>query len=50
MDYERGGLAFVGCLFLGAGVGMLMGNVAAGGAIGMGAGFIAMAIFGKRKK
>lgn len=47
MNYERGGIAFVGCMFLGAGIGMLLGNVAAGGAIGMGAGFIAMALFRK---
>ncbi len=49
MDYERGGLAFAGGLFLGSGFGMLFDNVAAGATIGMGLGFLAMAFFGKRK-
>lgn len=39
-----GGIIFVGCMFVGAGVGMLYGKVAIGGAIGMGLGFIAMGI------
>ena len=39
-----GGLLFVGCMFIGAGIGMLYDNVKVGGAIGMGVGFIAMAI------
>jgi Na+/proline symporter len=38
-----GGVVFVGCMFLGAGIGMLFGKMEAGGAIGMGIGFIAMA-------
>ncbi len=38
------GLAFVGCLFIGGGFGMLYNQVAAGWLIGLGAGFIAMAI------
>ena len=37
-----GGVIFVGCMFVGAGIGMLLGNVSAGGAIGMGVGFLAM--------
>lgn len=49
MNYESGGLVFVGCLILGSGIGMLFDNVAAGGAIGMGVGFIAMAIFGRKR-
>jgi hypothetical protein len=49
MDYERGGLAFAGGLFLGSGFGMLFDNVAAGATIGRGLGFLAMAFFGKRK-
>jgi len=37
-----GGIVFVGCLFLGAGIGMLYKSEEIGGAIGMGVGFIAM--------
>lgn len=39
-----GGLVFVGCMFLGAGIGMYFGAVRIGGAIGMGVGFLAMAL------
>lgn len=49
MNYGQGGIAFVGCLFLGSGVGMLVDNVAAGGAIGMGVGFLAMAVLGRKR-
>ena len=38
-----GGLVFVALMFIGAGVGMLFGRPDAGGAIGMGLGFLAMA-------
>ena len=38
------GLVFVGCLILGLGVGFLIGNVAAGFFVGLGVGFIAMAV------
>lgn len=38
-----GGIALVGCMFLGAGIGMIFNNVQIGGAIGMGTGFIVMA-------
>jgi len=46
MDSRRrvGRLVFVGLMFLGAGVGLLVGNVIAWGSIGMGLGFIAMAL------
>ncbi len=38
-----GGLVFVGCMFLGAGIGIYYGSMKMGGAIGMGIGFLAMA-------
>lgn len=37
-----GGIVFVGCMFIGAGIGMLNNVTEIGGAIGMGVGFIAM--------
>lgn len=37
-------LVFVGFMFLGGGIGMLFKAAGAGGAIGMGLGFIAMAV------
>ena len=39
-----GGVFFVGCMFIGAGIGMFFDAVPVGGAIGMGFGFIAMGI------
>jgi hypothetical protein len=48
MNYERGGVAFVGCIVLGVGIGMLFDNPGAGSLIGVGVGFLAMALFGKR--
>ena len=39
-----GGVFFVGCMFIGGGLGMFFDSVAVGGAIGMGCGFIAMGI------
>jgi hypothetical protein len=39
-----GGLLFAGCMFIGAGIGMLKNATEIGGAIGMGVGFIAMGI------
>jgi len=38
------GLVFVGCLMLGMGIGFAVGNVPVGLFVGMGVGFIAMAI------
>ncbi len=38
-----GGLLFVACMFIGAGIGMLFDKVAVGGALGMGVGFLLMA-------
>ena len=40
----------VACMFIGAGIGMLFGKVAVGGAIGMGVGFLAMAILRMKAK
>lgn len=39
---KGGGVIFVGCVFLGAGVGMMFGNFLTGGAIGKGVGFMVM--------
>lgn len=39
------GLLFVGCMFIGAGIGFLTGHLVVGGAIGMGVGFLAMATY-----
>jgi len=45
MDRRRvGRLVFVGLMFLGAGVGLLVGHTGAGALIGMGLGFIVMAL------
>lgn len=45
-----GGLLFAGCLFIGAGIGFIVGNVKAGGAFGMGIGFFVMAAFWAKQK
>ena len=37
-----GGVVFVGCMFIGGGIGLLYGMPQVWGAIGMGIGFIAM--------
>lgn len=39
-----GGIVFVGCMFLGGGLGSLFGEPQSGWLIGMGAGFIGMAL------
>lgn len=39
-----GGLVLVGCMFIGAGLGMAYNEVVIGGAIGIGIGFLGMAM------
>jgi len=39
-----GGLLFVAAMFIGGGIGMLLGNTGAGWILGMGAGFLLMAL------
>ena len=46
---EIGGLVFVACMFIGAGIGLLFGRADVGGAIGMGVGFLAMALLKSRE-
>ena len=41
--HSIGGLVFVALMFIGAGIGLLFGRPDAGGALGMGLGFLAMA-------
>ncbi len=43
-NWSIGGLVFIGCLFLGTGIGMIYDQRNIGGAIGMGAGFLGMGI------
>lgn len=43
-----GGVAFVGCLFLGMGLGALVDQTGAGTLLGLGAGFVVMAILRNR--
>lgn len=45
-----GGLLFAGCMFIGAGIGFIVGNVKAGAALGMGIGFLVMAAFWMKYK
>lgn len=43
------GLAFVACMFIGAGLGLAFGRPDVGGAIGMGVGFLSMGIIHTKK-
>lgn len=45
-----GGLLFVGCMFIGMGIGKYMGALSTGTLIGLGAGFLAMAVYRVAKK
>ncbi|WP_165767990.1 hypothetical protein [Virgibacillus indicus] len=49
MEYAGAGFTFAVCLFLGAGIGLLLGNLEAGGAVGLGAGIISVVLFRKKR-
>jgi len=42
------GLSFIACILFGAGIGLLFGRSDVGGSIGVGAGFLVMALIGTR--
>ena len=44
-DYNSGGVAFMGCIILGLGLGAWFDHTIAGLFVGAGVGFIAMALF-----
>jgi len=46
---KKGDLAFLGCMFIGVGIGYLIGNFLAGASIGMGIGFFSLLFFKKNK-
>lgn len=48
-DTHIGGLVFVACMFVGGGLGLLFDRPDVGGAIGMGVGFLAMALLKSRE-
>ena len=43
------GKIFVGCMFVGIGIGMFLGETGGGTMVGMGVGFIANSIYSKNK-
>jgi hypothetical protein len=43
-EYESGGVAFVGCILIGVGIGLFYSQIAVGTLIGTGIGFVAMAL------
>ena len=42
---EKGEYVFVGCMFIGVGIGYLVGNFLAGASIGIGVGFLSKLLF-----
>jgi hypothetical protein len=48
-EHEFAGLAFVACMFIGAGIGLAFDRPDVGGCIGMGIGFLAIAIIHTKK-
>ena len=46
---KRGEYAFLGCMFIGVGIGYLIGNFLAGASIGMGVGFLSTLFFKANK-
>ena len=46
---EKGEYAFLGCMFIGVGIGYLIGNFLAGASIGMGVGFLSILFFKTNK-
>ena len=47
---RAGGLVFVACMFIGGGIGLALGRPDVGGAIGMGVGFVLMAVLRSREE
>ncbi|GGA77780.1 hypothetical protein [Ornithinibacillus halotolerans] len=50
MNNVKSGIAFLGFLFTGFGVGLFMNNIEAGGAVGFGLGMLSILIMRKDKK
>jgi hypothetical protein len=44
------GLTFITCLLVGSGIGLLLGNLEAGGAVGLLSGILSIVLFRKGKK
>ncbi|WP_157052465.1 hypothetical protein [Ornithinibacillus contaminans] len=49
MNYVRSGLAFIGFLLLGTGIGLFFDNLEAGGTIGFGLGMLSILVLRKEK-